>query len=309
MLTFQRKLLITTLVVPVIIFFLGIPTLYTRFWSRHKQDACTNHFLYCALFFLFLTYNFSTRVIFEAFACADLGVDGQWLKSDIDTVCPAVDPNKFTVGWAIVCVFIYPVGVPCLLLFLLLHFGAPKIVGDKMKRSYLRATLDKYKMQNAVPLLIGKRLRKHLRRLKKEFGQRIEVVRALRIQRMQDDGLDVRAVVEEKDFALIVEDLRELLAGLHIEDSVPHSELQHVIDRSDSAFCHNVKSVLCKMDADASHVFCARWQVWVAGHDRVQRAREHGPAGSGDAERADRGRRPRRFDAGAAAEAMRGRPV
>jgi len=229
--TYREKLLLMTLSVPIMIAFLGIPTVITRYRFRTRQNACKNHFMYCSLFFLFLTYHFSSRMVFEAFACVDLGVDGQWLKADVATICPAVDPNKATLIWAIISVVFYPVGTPLLMFVILKYYGVNKSVEEKMNLSYMFATLQKFKLQNSVPLLLSKRLYSQVRNLERELQERIEDVKSKRIEKMQDDGEDVSKFAKDEEFKLGVDDLRELLAGLKIKDTVPHGELQGMIDR------------------------------------------------------------------------------
>jgi len=157
---YKQKLMIMTCLPPTILFFLAVPTILSLVAFHRKREVCKNQFFYSAIFFIFITYGSTSRVVFDAYACYDLGVDGQWLRSDPGVLCPINDPDATTFWWAVITTFIYPLGIPVLLWSLLILHGVPATVKAKQERSYLSAMLEHFLEQNTIPEKITEELLK-----------------------------------------------------------------------------------------------------------------------------------------------------
>jgi len=230
--TFQDKLVTMTVIVPCVVLYLGLPSAicWLMMWSktgvalerwRTKLYHCHSAFFYSVLFFTFITYGSTSKVVFDTFACVDLGVDGKWLKSKMDTICPANDPDSIAYWWAIIMVIVYPIGIPLSFWALLEWHKVPQLVQRKVDRAYMKAILERFRLQNEVPEKLALLLHEDTAFNESDM---LEKQIETRLTKLSDDiGHHHATQFGIPEFRLLCESM-----GLF---DVEHSALQHMIDR------------------------------------------------------------------------------
>ena len=92
-----------------------------------QQAASEQHPLTLSLgvciFFLEFVLSAVSATIFNTFSCRDFGDEHLFLAEDLTVSCDSDDASRqFWTGYALLCVLVYPVGVPLLLFVALYHF-------------------------------------------------------------------------------------------------------------------------------------------------------------------------------------------
>lgn len=82
--------------------------------NRHSETAMRavqHRHVSIAIFVVFFLYSTVSRIIFEAFDCEKLDNNVTYLKADYSLICTSTEHRAY-VAYAIVMIFVYPIGIP-----------------------------------------------------------------------------------------------------------------------------------------------------------------------------------------------------
>jgi hypothetical protein len=142
---YQDKLIYSSLLLPCFFLVLLLPPAFAHFGLKDKVEKSWDYFYFSIFFITFSAYPAVSRNILSTFACAQLGADGHFLRSDMRMLCPG--RGDFATVWAIVFTCLIPAGVPLILVIVLVAHRVPGLARKKHSSSLLEGFLNTYKKE------------------------------------------------------------------------------------------------------------------------------------------------------------------
>ena len=145
----------TTLLPVAAVFFLAMPTGIAATIGYFKYGSPSRYpnwiqisakLQSSTMLVLFLVYPSTSGAVLRALNCRKYGVDGRFLIDDHTIDCDS-DAYRPIFIWALVCVFIYPLGVPALMYFQMKDAGLPEMAQEKEMSSRFTGLLRFRQMQ------------------------------------------------------------------------------------------------------------------------------------------------------------------
>jgi hypothetical protein len=90
---------------------------------------------------LFLIYPSLSATVVRAFSCRNYGVDGRFLADDHTVDCDSPEYQQMRI-WAIVCVVLYPFGIPAFYYSQMVWAGLPKLLAAKESEARFASLLQ-----------------------------------------------------------------------------------------------------------------------------------------------------------------------
>lgn len=245
--TYYDKLRMQTLFPAVTIFLLLVPGMYTIVsgmlchggWKYHpKHTPVINRFYQSTMIFLFLIYPSVSTNVLRSLNCKDYGSDGRLLYADHRIDCGSATYRKIQI-WSLVCIFVYPIGIPLFMYFSMVRAGISRVAKEKQNVARFAALLNLRKQQlstmtrAAVSNAIGYPGHDHA----DEFNRRFEYVYGhgvkslFRVEKSGDDGEGK----EPEAPTLRPRDLRKAIARIaqiH-EKQIPLSDVAELVKKYD----------------------------------------------------------------------------
>eukprot|EP00961_Rhodomonas_salina_P086432 1161836-Rhodomonas_salina.2 len=106
---------------------------------------------------LILVYPVVSSAVFQSFYCQDI-INESFLVADYRETCPNDDHSGKIFVWSVICIFLYPIGIPALFVRLLYYFDVPKLAQKKTERALVHSLLDLYMRNIAVSWEIIKKM-------------------------------------------------------------------------------------------------------------------------------------------------------
>lgn len=152
-LSYHTILIICALFPLFIAFLFAIPSLILvlrRQTSSHRFKQVQDQATQTLMFFLFVTYPFLSYVAVQGFFnCRQVGSENYFAR-DMSVLCPYDHKTGSIFIWSIIATVLYPIGVPCLILFVLHWFRIPAMARKKADDALLRALIVVYKQASAL---------------------------------------------------------------------------------------------------------------------------------------------------------------
>ena len=128
--------LISNTIAPFVIVLL-LATLHVAF-ARAGREQCSGLCVHIGFWFIFLVYTSVTSIIFQTFVCYNVADGTRMLRADLTIDCNSNAHLRASV-YAVIMIFVYPVGVFCLYAAILFK-----------NRHILRRGADHHQLQQVV---------------------------------------------------------------------------------------------------------------------------------------------------------------
>jgi len=158
--SFRNRLIYTTMLLPAAAAILAVPplilkaSLFFKWQKKNLNEAYKESvglFFSSLLFVIFLCYPTVSRITFSALSCANLGSDGNFMRSDFRQGCPG--DSSFERIWSIVMIILIPVGCPAFMLSMLYYHKVPSLVAKKHRNGLMRALFEDFRSTIDVNLV------------------------------------------------------------------------------------------------------------------------------------------------------------
>jgi hypothetical protein len=153
------RLLVYTVVPPVLILLLAAPVLVARVAYAGHPKLNSQRFrdleagFYNALLVsVCALYPIISISVLDIYNCVRIG-DASWLANDLRLACPYFEQREFLFGWTVVATLLFPVGIPALMLWCLHRFQVPRMAREKTEREALNGMIAKFQEDHKADIL------------------------------------------------------------------------------------------------------------------------------------------------------------
>lgn len=110
------------------------------------MDMPLSRFYQSTMIFLFLIYPSVSTNVLRSLNCKDYGSDGRLLYADHRIDCGSATYRKIQI-WSLVCIFVYPIGIPLFMYFSMVRAGISRVAKEKQNVARFAALLNLRKQQ------------------------------------------------------------------------------------------------------------------------------------------------------------------